>query len=96
MPETTFDLLIVSPEKVVFEAPVTKIIVPGITQELAILPHHTPLYAQLLSGNVIIFQSTEKSPQSIPIDGGILRVKLNRASILIGYDINPLNPVRPN
>jgi F-type H+-transporting ATPase subunit epsilon len=83
--EETFTLLIVSPDETLHEGEVTKVLVPGISQELAILPHHTPLYAQLVKGDITIFQS-QSDKKTLPIEGGIVRVKHNRVSILVGFD----------
>jgi len=81
-----FDLIIVSPDATVFEGPVIKLIAPGYNQDIAILPNHTPLYAQLNQGELLI-TAPDGYQKNIPIDGGIIRVKLNRASIIVGFDI---------
>lgn len=85
MPEPdTFTLTIVTPEMTLFEGQVTKIIAPGIYQEIALLPDHTPLYAQLIKGDIHIYQSGKKV-QTLPVDGGVVRIKRNLASIIVGF-----------
>lgn len=84
--QDSFDLVIVSPDEIIYEGSVTKMIAPGYIQDIAILPNHTPLYSQLNQG-IITITPTSGTPQTIPIDGGILRVKQNRASIIVGFDV---------
>lgn len=81
-----FNLIIVSPDTTVFDGEVTRLIAPGHNMDIAILPDHTPLYAQLKTGDLQITKS-DGSIQTIPIDSGIIRVKLNRASIIVGFDV---------
>lgn len=80
-----FDLLIVSPDNTVLETQATKIFVPGSIQELAILPHHTPLYAELVKGTIKV-ETIDGKHQEIDIEGGIIRVRNNRVSIILGFD----------
>jgi F-type H+-transporting ATPase subunit epsilon len=80
-----FELIIVSPDSVLFEGRVTKLIAPGSSMDIAILPNHTPLYTQLLAGDLIITLENNEEKR-IPIDSGIMRVKLNRASIITGFE----------
>lgn len=79
-----FHLTIVNPNKLIFEDDVKKIIAPGSTQDIAILPDHTPLYSDLIKGEIEITLLNDKT-QKIPIEGGIIRVKLNIVSIIIGF-----------
>jgi len=79
-----FHLTIVNPDNLVFEDDVKKIIAPGSTQDIAILPDHTPLYSDLIKGEIEITLLNDQI-QKIPIEGGIIRVKLNIVSIIIGF-----------
>ena len=83
---TQFSLIVVSPDEVLFEGPATRLMAPGISQELAVLPDHTPLYSQLKAGQLTIFP-VSGSQLTVPIDGGILRVKQNQASVITGFDV---------
>jgi F-type H+-transporting ATPase subunit epsilon len=83
---TQFDVIIVSPDQTLFEGQAVKLMAPTITQDIAILPDHTPLYAQLKPGPIIITDTLERTHQ-IDIEGGIIRVKRNRVSIIAGFDI---------
>ncbi len=79
-----FHLTIVSPDNLIFEDDVKKLIAPGSTQDIAILPDHTPLYSDLVKGEIEITLLNDQI-QKISIEGGIIRVKLNIVSIIIGF-----------
>jgi F-type H+-transporting ATPase subunit epsilon len=82
---TPLQVIIVSPDKTILEAEANRVFVPGIIQELAILPHHTPLYSELVKG-VIKVEATDGTIKEIDIDSGIIRVRQNRVSIILGFD----------
>ncbi|MFC1654031.1 F0F1 ATP synthase subunit epsilon, partial [Patescibacteria group bacterium] len=63
---------------------VKRVIAPGVIQDIAILPDHTPLYSELKKGEVEIIITNNKT-EKIPINGGIIRVKLNKVSIIEGF-----------
>ncbi|HWS24022.1 MAG TPA: hypothetical protein VN226_06275, partial [Anaerolineales bacterium] len=52
---------------------------------LAILPNHTPLYSELING-IIKIETAEGKVQELDIDGGIIRVRRNKVSIILGFD----------
>lgn len=79
-----FHLTIVNPDNLIFEDDVKKIIAPGSTQDIAILPDHTPLYSDLVKGEIEITLLNNQI-KKIPIEGGIIRVKLNIVSIIVGF-----------
>lgn len=79
-----FDVIIVSPDEILLETKATKLMVPGTEQEMAILPDHTPLYAEVAKGDVLVTMANGKE-RSIPVESGIMRVKQNKASIIIGF-----------
>lgn len=79
----SFQLLIVSPDKVLFEGESNRVIAPGIFQEIAILPDHTPLYAQIVRGDIKV--RTGSDEQTFPVETGLIRVKQNRVSIVLGF-----------
>lgn len=82
--EDTISLVVVDPNEVIFEDEVKKIMVPTPTQEIAILPQHTPLYAQLVKGDIEITTKKDKKIK-IAIESGIIRVKMNKVSIVVGF-----------
>lgn len=84
-PSEDFNLVIVTPDEVIFEDIVTRIIAPGSTMDLAILPNHTPLYAQLKKGSIEVKLKSEET-KNFSIESGILRVKNNQATIIMGFE----------
>ena len=83
---TIFNCVIVSPDKTLFEGSVTKVTVPGIKQQLAILPDHTPIYAQLAQGTITTHQENSDS-ESFKIEGGVVRFRSNQATIITGFNV---------
>ena len=81
---TQFHLVVVSPTEVVYEGNVERLIAPGTTQDIANLPDHTPLYSQLSKGNLEIMERANRT-KTIAIEGGIIRVKLNQVSVIVGF-----------
>jgi F-type H+-transporting ATPase subunit epsilon len=81
----SFHIVVVSPDKVLIETEATKAVVPGIMQELAILPDHTPLYTELVKGTIKIDTALGKTKE-IDVEGGILRVRQNHVSIILGFE----------
>ncbi len=81
-----FDLIIVSPDSLIFDGKAKKLLAPGFNQEIAILPNHTPLYAQLNKGELVVTTNMNQV-KTFPIDGGIIRVKVNRVSIIVGFEV---------
>lgn len=82
-PNVDFDLVIVTPDKVLFESKAKRVMLPGYFQELAILPDHTPLYSELINGEVVV--ETENETRKFPVDTGIVRVKQNKVTVVVGF-----------
>jgi F0F1-type ATP synthase epsilon subunit len=83
--QSVMDAVVVNPDKVLWEGKATRVVVPGFIQELSILPNHTPLYSQLKPGKMVIYPETGSS-ETIEIDGGIIRVKHNKVSVIVGFE----------
>jgi F-type H+-transporting ATPase subunit epsilon len=90
MPDKKLDLTqtlkieIVNPDKVVYEGEGSRVFVPGPDFEMALLPYHTPMYAELGKGTVRIEQ-TSGGQETHDIESGIVRIKNNKIVILIGF-----------
>ena len=80
----TIHVVIVSPNEVLFEDDVKKITVPTPLQTIAILPEHTPLYAVVSKGAIEITTKKDKI-ETVAVEGGVVRVKMNRVSVIIGF-----------
>lgn len=79
-----FKCTIVTPDQVIFEGPANRVFAPGPQGELAVLPLHTPFYCQLIAGNVKV-TTTKGATEEFPIDGGVLRVRENSVTIIVGF-----------
>lgn len=74
---------IICPEKVLFEGEAEYLIAPGKYGHLGIMPGHTPMFAELLEGEVIIHNiSGGKDEEIIPLKSGILKVRADSVTVL--------------
>lgn len=78
------DVLIVDPNKIVYEGQSVRLFLPGKAGELAVLPGHTPLYTELIQGTVVFEEASGKRQEQL-IEGGIARIKQNSVTILVGF-----------
>lgn len=83
--EDKFSLEVVSPEGIVFNDEIDEVILPSVNGELAILPHHTPLFTKLLEGEIIV--KKEGKAFSIAVRGGFLEIKENKVSVLSDFAV---------
>ena len=79
------DCVIVSPDDTVFEEEVVRVSAPGPFGEVAVLPQHTPIYTRINKGKVVAWLDDKKTKE-IEIDGGILRARDNKVTIIVGFD----------
>lgn len=83
---STLHLEIISPERIVYSDDVDSVIVPGVEGELGILPHHTPLFTQIKSGEIKIKKGKEEI--FLAVTGGFLDVAPeSKVSILADYAV---------
>lgn len=71
---------IVTAERMVYSDDVDMVVAPGAEGQLGILPHHTPLMATLLPGELRIKKGAEEI--SLAISGGFLEVRPDRVLVL--------------
>ncbi len=83
-PSEKFQLVIVTPDKVIFEGTAKRIIAPGIEQHLAVLPDHTPIFAEITQGELEVTNESNQL-EKIPVESGVLRFKSNKATIITGF-----------
>lgn len=74
-------LIIMSPEKTLFDGDVERVTVPGSSGSFTILPQHAPILSSLNKGVVRIVTTEETRQQEI--NGGFIEVKNNEVSICI-------------
>ena len=81
MPDHSFTLKVVTPDRVVFEGKTSSVVAPGSLGYLGILRDHAPLVTTLDKGNL-----TYKDPSGLAhtfrIEGGFLEVLKNRVLVL--------------
>ena len=76
-----YNLSIVTPEKVYYEADVVSLVVPGTDGYLGVLSHHAPLITALKPGK-IEFRDAEEKVHILAVSGGFLEVSDNKATLL--------------
>ncbi len=81
MPEKSFQLDIVTPERLVFSGEVTSMIAPGVNGYFGILANHQPLIAALNPG-VLRIEEAIGGQTVMSISGGFFEVSHNRAIVL--------------
>lgn len=79
------NLEIITPEKVIFSGEIDELIVPTVTGEIAILPHHVDLLTQLSPGEITV--KTSGKQQHIAVTGGFLQITNNSISLLADYAV---------
>ena len=72
-------LVIVSPERMVFDGEVSQVTLPGQVGEFQILKNHAPLISALAAGKLTYTSGTEM--QSLNISGGFGEVSHNQISV---------------
>ncbi|OQX80432.1 MAG: hypothetical protein B6D56_05155 [Candidatus Omnitrophica bacterium 4484_70.1] len=73
-----FKLLVIDPDKVIFEGEVSSVFLPGDKGEFEILPYHYPLISLLREGEIVI-----DGKYAVPINHGIVRFFKNECVILV-------------
>jgi F-type H+-transporting ATPase subunit epsilon len=80
----TFELQIITPERVLFAQPVHMAEIPGAEGNFAVLPRHAPLISGLRPGLVRIKKS-EKDTIEVFLSGGFAEIANNTCIILADY-----------
>ncbi len=78
------EVLIVNPDKILYEGEAIRVFVPGPFGEMAFLPGHAPLYSEIVEGEIKIIEKNNKEVKK-KIDVGIVRTKGNSIKILVGF-----------
>ena len=77
----SFNLEIISPQKIVFNDEVDMVIFPGVEGDLGILKNHMPLLTYLRLGLIHIYKDKKKS-QTFLVNGGIVEISSNKCTLL--------------
>lgn len=81
MAETTFTFRLVTPQRLVLEAPVVSLQAPGSEGYLGVLAHHAALITTLRPGRLEVRDAAGKTSM-YAVSGGFLEVSGNRATVL--------------
>jgi F-type H+-transporting ATPase subunit epsilon len=84
-----FELQILSPTGEVFHESVDEALLPTSKGEIAILPHHIPLFSKLSEGTITVKKGGKET--LIAIVGGFLEVKSEIVTILSDFAIKAEN-----
>jgi F-type H+-transporting ATPase subunit epsilon len=79
--DTPFTFRLVTPQRLLMEAEVTSLQVPGSEGYLGVLAHHAPLITALRPGRLDV-RDAKGAMQSYAVSGGFLEVSNNRATVL--------------
>lgn len=71
------DVLILTPERVVFKGKAESIILPGEKGVFEVLPHHKRLLSRLLQGKIYVGKS------ALRIKRGVAKVAMNQVTVLV-------------
>ena len=77
----SLNLKIVSPEKVVFDGVVERVVVPGTSGEFEILVNHAPIISTLEKGR-LVYQDSEGRHEQM-VNGGFVEVQKNNVNICV-------------
>ena len=81
MASTSFRLEVVTPERVVFDGPVTSLVLPAADGLMGILPNHAPIVAALDVGEVTV-SGESGGPEFMMVSDGFFEMADNHARIL--------------
>jgi F-type H+-transporting ATPase subunit epsilon len=82
MTEHLLKLTISRVSEPVFNGEVVSVTLPGASGEMTLLANHSALISPLVSGT-ITFTTQDQNKTQLTIDGGVLEVSANHATILI-------------
>ena len=81
MADTPFTFRLVTPQRLLLEAPVVSLQAPGSEGYLGVLAHHAPLITPLRPGRLDV-RDVAGQAWSYAVSGGFLEVSANRATVL--------------
>ena len=76
-------VVIAKVDEVLFEGEARSITVPGTEGEMTVLGHHEPLISTLKPGTITVRISEQAIPREFPIDGGVLEVRADGATVIL-------------
>ncbi len=84
MADRSLQVMVVSPDRIVFEGQASAVVAPAWDGQVGILPSHAPMLALVGSGEVNIDRPGGGS-DSFHVAGGVLKVEGDRVTLLTEY-----------
>jgi F-type H+-transporting ATPase subunit epsilon len=79
----TFQVSLVSPEKLLFSGQVDQVDLPGVEGDFGVLAGHAPYMSTLRNGDIAIYRSGfNDTPERIPVEGGFAEVNDRGLTVL--------------
>ena len=75
-------LKIISPERIVFDGEVKRVVVPGTLGEFEILENHAPIISSLNNG-VVTYVPSVGDTNTLKVCGGFVEVQKNQISLCV-------------
>ncbi len=72
--ENTLHFELVSPERLLMDASVSAVLVPGSEGDFMVLPDHAPVMSTIRPGVLDVYQGEDKTPERIFLRGGFAEV----------------------
>lgn len=89
MASSKFQFEIVTPDGIIFQDEVDEVRLPTTEGQIAILPHHVPLYARLGDGEAIILNNGKETLMAVL--SGVVEVGKDKVSIISDYAVHADN-----
>ena len=84
MARATYELNIVTPERSVFDGPVSSTTLPGEEGYLGVWAHHAPMVAALMPGVLTVHEGSSESPtREWAVGGGFAQVSENKMILIV-------------
>ncbi len=77
-------LTVLSADKTIYSDTVIQVRFPGIDGSFTVLKNHAPMVARLKKGNLVVIPENSDSKQTVPVQGGLVRVLDNQILVLTG------------
>jgi F-type H+-transporting ATPase subunit epsilon len=81
MPDPTFRLDVVTPDRVVLSEDVSSLVAPGVEGYLGVLPRHAPLVTELGTG-ALTYRPSSGREVTLAVSGGFMEVARDRTTVL--------------
>lgn len=74
-------LKIISTERILFDGPVDRVLLPGSCGDFMVLDHHAPLISALLPGEIVYTAGGKEN--RVRVEGGVVEVRDNWVSVCV-------------